>query len=141
MTSVTTSSGQRAVPCTSTCGAPSTPLAVGSLNSIETRPYRRMLYAFCGRAIEVVIRKVPSARHRVAVGQAIGTPDLLSVANSQVRYRSRTARTVGSDGGSALVMSGGSRDGGRRGAEPDSGRPLACRRGEAPVYVQGELQR
>jgi hypothetical protein len=44
-----------------------------------------MLYAFCGSAIDVVIRKVPSGRCSAAVGQAIGTPDRVRVANSQVR--------------------------------------------------------
>jgi hypothetical protein len=84
-TSVTISSGQVAVPWTRTSGAPTRPLAVGSLNSIATRPSRRTLYAFCGSAIDVVMRNVPSGFLRVAVGQAIGTPVLLRVANSHVR--------------------------------------------------------
>ena len=59
-TLVTISSGQVAVPCTNTAGAPSRPLAVGSENSSATAGFRRTLNAFCGNPIEVEIRKVPS---------------------------------------------------------------------------------
>jgi hypothetical protein len=43
------------------------------------------LYAFCGSAIDVVTRKVPSARGMVTVGQAIGSPLRETVSSSHVR--------------------------------------------------------
>ena len=52
---VTISSGQIAAPCTSTWSGASSPLPVGSEKSSATRWSRRMLKAFCGRPIEVLI--------------------------------------------------------------------------------------
>src|SRR3954447_5579463 len=72
----TTTSGQVARPCTSTCGGIPGPLPVGSLKSSETRGSRRMLNAFVGRPMDVVSVKVPvPASYRGMVGHAIAVPD------------------------------------------------------------------
>src|SRR6186997_2876736 len=85
LTSVTTSSGQEAVPCTRICGGSVKPLAVASENNIATSGVRRILNAFCGNAIDVVNTNDPSGRCHVTIGHAIGVPRRLTVANSQVR--------------------------------------------------------
>src|SRR5262245_60952563 len=83
-----------ASPCTSTAGGSTSPHAVGSEQSSETRGVRRLLSAFCASALEVVTTKRPcSASKNGSVGQVIGVPSFARVLNSQVRTAWKTAMT------------------------------------------------
>ncbi len=82
-TVVRIASGQVAVPCTRTAGAPSRPLAVGSENSSATAGFRRTLNAFCGNPIEV--DQEGAVRPPDAGRPPIGSPLLDTVRNPQAR--------------------------------------------------------
>src|SRR5271156_5900202 len=88
------SSPHTAVPRMNNCTGSPSPLPVGSEKSRATRPSRRTFSAFWGKPIEVVISSVPSCRRNGLVGHAIGVPSFASVANSQVRYASRTEWSI-----------------------------------------------
>src|SRR5437879_9779909 len=77
-----------ASPWTRTAGGVDRPLPVGLENSKDTRGSRRILKAFCGNPIEVVIRNRPGSgagSNSAVSGQVRGVPSFANVVNSHVR--------------------------------------------------------
>ena len=62
-----------------------TPLPVGSENSMLTFGLRRMLKAFCGIPMLVVVKNLPSASNLGDTGHVTGEPSRDSVVNSHVK--------------------------------------------------------